>query len=67
MVPWYMHADHEWCIAHYTQPFYNMLNYFCIDSKEDYVITPLKAIMNSGKIANNVTSAAGCADGPTCM
>ena len=35
--------------------------------QEDYVVTPLKAIMNSGKIANSVTSAAGCTDGPACM
>ena len=29
-------------------------------------MTPLKAITNSGKIASTVTSAVGCADGPTC-
>ena len=35
--------------------------------QEEYVVTPLKAITNSSsKIAANISSAAGCGDGPTC-
>ena len=34
--------------------------------QEEYVVTPLKAILNNSKIAANITNAAGCSDGPGC-
>ena len=37
-----------------------------ISVQEDYVVTPLQAIMNSSMIASTITNATGCTDGPYC-